>query len=272
MKLVTASNFSVTIVICTTCLLPMAFLSTDNGTQFTSNEFESFMKKNGIRHHPLHHPSSNGLYGSRERHFFHCLPHDVCFRIRRIISTCGESFPHAETRVPCAETGVPRAEECLRMRRLVFRVRRTVSACGDSCSACGGPSPHAETRVPRAENRFPRTMRTPLFRVRRNVSACGDSCSACGESFSAYHADTAVPRAEKRLRMWRFVFRMRRLVFRVPSPHAEKRLRMWRFVFRVRRNVSACGDSCSACRGPAETCFPRAKFRMLRKRQLHNDR
>ena len=41
-------------------------------------------------------------------------------------SACGESFPHAETGVPCADerlrmrTGVPRAEECL---RIVFRMR-----------------------------------------------------------------------------------------------------------------------------------------------------
>ena len=38
-------------------------LVTDNGTQFTSIEFESFMKKNGICHIQLspYHPSSNGL-------------------------------------------------------------------------------------------------------------------------------------------------------------------------------------------------------------------
>ncbi len=42
--------------------LPEEFV-TDNGTQFTSAEFEAFMKNNGIRHIKLssYHPASNGL-------------------------------------------------------------------------------------------------------------------------------------------------------------------------------------------------------------------
>ena len=38
-------------------------LVTDNGTDFTSNEFEEFLKSNGIRHmrRAPHHPTSNSL-------------------------------------------------------------------------------------------------------------------------------------------------------------------------------------------------------------------
>ena len=75
------------------------------------------------------------------------------FRVRRPFSACGGTFPHAET-------GVPRAETC-------FRVRKKVSACEDSCSTCGGPSPHTEIGVPRAEDRL--RIRRSVFCVRRPV-------------------------------------------------------------------------------------------------------
>ena len=132
-------------------------------------------------------------YGSRERHFFHCLQHDLCFRMRRIVSACGDSLSVCRGGDLCGDP-FPRAEERLRMRRFVFRVRRTIG-------------------VPRAENRL--RMRRQVFRVRRNVSTCGDSCSACGG----------------------------------PFPHVKP-------LFRVRRTRSP----------HAET---RAMFQMLRKRQLH---
>ena len=130
-----------------------------------------------------------------------CTPFTETIWLVRKLRTALFSLSSARRVVPHAETRFPRAEECLRMRRLVFRVRRTVSACGDSCSACGGPSPHAEIRVPRAEDRL--CMRRLVFHVRRTVlasldprlpfrvrkgawgrgyvSACGDRCSACGE-------------------------------------------------------------------------------------------
>ena len=63
---VSAANSSVTIEhlrnMFATHGLPKS-LVTDNGTQFTSMEFESFVKKNGIRHirSSPYHPSSNGL-------------------------------------------------------------------------------------------------------------------------------------------------------------------------------------------------------------------
>ena len=63
---VSAANSSVTIEhlrnMFATHGLPKS-LMTDNGTQFTSMEFESFVKKNGIRHirSSPYHPSSNGL-------------------------------------------------------------------------------------------------------------------------------------------------------------------------------------------------------------------
>ena len=95
------------------------------------------------------------------------LPHaENNFRMRRIVSACGDRCSACGGTSPHAEIRVPRVEDRLRMRRPVFRVRRTLSACGDSCSACGdscsacgdsysacgGPSPHAEIGVPRAEN------------------------------------------------------------------------------------------------------------------------
>ena len=42
--------------------LPEQFVS-DNGSQFTSEEFEEFMKRNGIKHtfSALYHPATNGL-------------------------------------------------------------------------------------------------------------------------------------------------------------------------------------------------------------------
>ena len=54
-------------------------------------------------------------------------------------SACGESFPRAETGVPCVEERL----------HIVFRMQRTVSACGELF-------PHAETRwtrSPHAETR-----------------------------------------------------------------------------------------------------------------------
>ena len=60
-------------------------------------------------------------------------------------SACGESFPHAETRVPRAEDRLCMRRPKFHVRRPLFRVWRNVSACGDSCSMCGGPSPHVET-------------------------------------------------------------------------------------------------------------------------------
>ena len=63
----------------------------------------------------------------------------IVFRMM-VASACGESFPHAETRVPRAETGVPCVEERL---RIVFCMQRTVSVCRESF-------PHAETRWTRS--------------------------------------------------------------------------------------------------------------------------
>ena len=122
-------------------------------------------------------------YGSRERHFFHCLPHDVCFRmqrlafrVRRIISACGEWFPHADTRVL-------RAEDRLRP---VFRVRRNVSACGDSCSACGDLFSGAETLVPRAEECL--RMRAKLRMLRKRIlHMIGTYTSFSSEDYAPPH-------------------------------------------------------------------------------------
>ena len=65
-KALTAATLTATIEhlhsILATHGLPKAFV-TDNGTQFTSAEFETFMKNNGIRHIKTssYHPASNGL-------------------------------------------------------------------------------------------------------------------------------------------------------------------------------------------------------------------
>ena len=113
-------------------------------------------------------------------------------------SACGESFPHAETRVPRAE--------------ILFRVWRNVSACGDSCSMCRRP---CGAGVPRAETRFPRHFP-------RNVSACGDSCSACGRQspHAEIGAETCFQGAETLFCVQR---NLRRFVFCVPSPMLRKR-------------------------------------------------
>ena len=65
-QIVNTATYSVTIehlrTLFATHGIPEVLVS-DNGTQFTSTEFEAFMRENGIRHVRVspYHPSSNGL-------------------------------------------------------------------------------------------------------------------------------------------------------------------------------------------------------------------
>ena len=86
-------------------------LVTNNGSVFTSQEFEEFTKKNGIRHvkSSLYHPASNGLAeravqtlkeglkkavaGSVETHFSRFLFH---YHLTRHTTTANSAVPPAE--------------------------------------------------------------------------------------------------------------------------------------------------------------------------------
>ena len=88
--------------------LPEVLVS-DNGTQFTSTEFEEFMRKNGIRHIRVspYHPSSNGMAGRAVKTLKEGLKkcgntESLQCRISRILFHY-RMTPHSTTGVPPAE-------------------------------------------------------------------------------------------------------------------------------------------------------------------------
>ena len=86
-----------------------AFIVSDNGTQFTSQEFMEFVKRNGIRHHLIapYHPSSNGLAERAVQTFKQAMkknPHDS--NIEKYLARFlfhYRSTPHSMTGVSPAE-------------------------------------------------------------------------------------------------------------------------------------------------------------------------
>ena len=80
--------------------LPDVIVS-DNGTAFTSVEFETYMKRNGIRHVRCapYHPSSNGLAEKAVQTFKEAMKKtkgDIDVRIARFLFQC-RITPHATT-------------------------------------------------------------------------------------------------------------------------------------------------------------------------------
>ena len=136
-----------------------------------------------------------------------CVLH-LCFRMRRIVSACGDSFSACGGPSPHAEIGVPRAENRFRMRRLVFRMRRSVFRMRRNVSAY-----------------------VTGLRMRRVSSARTIRVSACGEG--PPHAEHESPHAES-------VLRTRNTG---GPPHAETVLRTRKTSLRMRKRFSACGNN-----------------------------
>ena len=87
--------------------LPSTFV-TDNGSQFTSAEFQSFMEKNGIRHlrSAPYHPATNGLAERAVQSFKRSMEKNTDGSIHTRVSR----FLFLYRRTPHTTTGVPPAE------------------------------------------------------------------------------------------------------------------------------------------------------------------
>ena len=87
--------------------LPKVFV-TDNGSQFTSVEFEKFMENNGIRHlhSPPYHPSTNGLAERSVQTFKRAMEKNK----DGSISTRVARFLFSFRRTPHSTTGLAPAE------------------------------------------------------------------------------------------------------------------------------------------------------------------
>lgn len=86
----------------------MAYLTTDNGPQFTSAEFQAFLKTNGIRHirSSPYHPATNGLaeraVQSFKEHLKRFRNGSLAEKLTKFLSWYRLS-PHSTTGVPPAE-------------------------------------------------------------------------------------------------------------------------------------------------------------------------
>ena len=105
-----------------------ATLVSDNGSNFTSSEFQEFMKKNGIKHIKvaLYHPASNGLAERAVRIFKEGYEEMEDGSVQTKLSR----FLLSYRTTPHSTTGVPPAE-LLMKRRLHTHLNQLVPSIAD---------------------------------------------------------------------------------------------------------------------------------------------